>query len=113
MLKSLKLFLVKPISPMVRINTQEFISIQTDVVAENVNNCFVNFKYDVNHLHLIEGSELISLGSGSFSKQLFWMLKAIKISHNSLWTEITAEAESIFQAVGFRIKVIKNKEAVL
>lgn len=58
MSKSLKLFLVKPFADVV-INIQESISIQTDVIAENVDNCFVNFKYDVDHFDLLEGSELI------------------------------------------------------
>lgn len=107
MSKSLKLFLVKPYSPMVIINPQEFIPIKVNVLVENIDTCFVNIKYDINHLELVEGVELNSLGSGSFLKQLSWVLKVIKISSNSLWTEIIAEANDLFQVVGFNIKVIK------
>ena len=110
MLKSLKLFLVNPILPVVKINTHETISIQTNITAEMVENCFVALKYDSNYFDLVEGNELISLGSGSFSKQLSWVLKAMKISYNSLWTEITAEAGNLFQTVGFNIIVMKMGE---
>ena|SRR4030067_1514402 len=110
MLKSLKLFLVNPILPVVKINMHETIAIQTTIISENVENCFVTFKYDSNHFDLVKGNELVSLGSGSFSKTLSWVLKAIKISYNSLWTEITAEAGNLFQAVGFNIIVLKTGE---
>lgn len=70
----------------------------------------MNIKYDINHLELVEGAELICLGSGSFSKQISWFLKAIKISYNALWIEIIAEAGNLFQAIGFNVKIIKNKE---
>lgn len=113
MSKSLQLFLVKPQvnpqSPMAIINLQETLPIQVNISAENVDACFVNLRYDVNHLKLIEGAELNSLGSGSFSKQLSWLLKAIKISYNNLWTEIIAEAGGLFQAVGFDIKITSPK----
>src|SRR4030043_2082660 len=88
MSKSLKLFLVKPPSHMVIINPQKLLPIQVSVSAENVDTCFVNIKYDINHLELMEGSELNSLGHGSFSKQLSWVLKAIKISNSCLWNEL-------------------------
>jgi len=110
MLNSLKLFLVTPILHVVKINAHETISIQTNVIAEMVENCFVTLKYDSTYFDLVKGNELISLGSGSFSKQLSWVLKAMKISYNSLWTEITAEAGNLFQAVGFNIIVMKMGE---
>jgi len=93
---------------MVIINPQKLLPIQVSVSAENVDTCFVNIKYDINHLELMEGAELNSLGHGSFSKQLSWVLKAIKISNDFLWTEITAEANNLFQTAGFSIKIIKE-----
>lgn len=93
---------------MVIINPQKLLPIQVNISVENVDTCFVNIKYNINHLELMEGAELNSLGNGSFSKQLSWVLKGIKISDGSQWTEITAEANNLFQTVGFSIKIIKG-----
>jgi hypothetical protein len=106
--KFLTLLLIKPQSRMVIVKLREFLPIQVSISAENVDDCFVNFKYNNDCLELVEGAGLNSLGNGSFLKQLSWVLKAIKISDNSLRTEIIAEAGSLSQAASFSIKVIRN-----
>lgn len=94
---------------MVIINPQESLPIRVDLMAENVNVCFINIKYDTNHLELAEGTRSEDLGRGSFSKRLSGVLKATKISRKSLWIEITLEAGDLFQVVGFNKKIKKTR----
>ena len=105
--KSIKLLLVKPDTHMVKIRPQESLQVQIKTIGRNVDPCFISIHYDVDYLKLTEGAEVTSLGEGSFTKNLSWILESLKSTSNSLFVKITAEANSLFQTVEFNLRIIE------
>lgn len=108
--KSLNLFLEKPLEklrpPMVQVKVHDSVDIRVKIIAENINNCSVNIKYNTKHFKLTNGKVSNILDGSSFSKKLSWILKAIKISNNHLITRITAQADNLVQMSSFQTKVV-------
>jgi hypothetical protein len=50
--------------------------IEATVVAENCRECNANIHFDESHFEIVEGSRPVDLGSGTFTRNLAWRLRA-------------------------------------
>lgn len=103
--KSLQIFLQQPNALAVKTNPHKFIPVQVNILAKNVDKCYVTIEYDNEYFELVNGDKSTTLDSGSFSRQLAWILKVKKNSTIPLWIEVKAEATNLFQVAGFNINI--------
>jgi len=88
------------------VKVDDSLIIVATVKAKNIARCKASISYDPIYF-LLKTPPTIWLPEGSYSRDIRWELRSLKISLDSLWVEITAKEEEggLIQTVGIPITI--------
>lgn len=110
----LRLWVPPPRSP--HVLTGEMVDIGAHVEVRAVDECRVTISYDHAIFELLRGSIETDLGGGSYTRQLDWLLRALKPTQvegfpaSPAWVTISATADGLIQTSTSGITVHASKE---
>ena len=91
---SIRDFFPTPLS----IKVNDLLTIVTTIETKNIRKCKLSISYDPVHF-LLKSPLVICLPEGSYSKDIRWELRSLRISSKPLSVEITAKEDGLIQTV--------------